>query len=74
MPCFSAFCADLALPSAVVDPRDLAPFLRPASARALDTGRAARGAAPALDMARFLAGRGLAVEGARTGALEKRAV
>jgi hypothetical protein len=29
-----AFCADLALPSSVFGPRDLAPFLRLASARA----------------------------------------
>ena len=58
MPCFSAFCADLALPSSVFGPRDFAPFLRLASARALLTGTAARGAAPALDMAGFLAGWG----------------
>jgi hypothetical protein len=50
MPCFSAFCADLALPSAVFGPRDLAPFLRLASARALLTETAARRAAVALDM------------------------
>jgi hypothetical protein len=54
MPCLSAFCAERALPSGVFGPRDLAPFLRLASARALDTGTAARGAAPALDMAVIL--------------------
>jgi hypothetical protein len=42
MPCLSAFCADLALPSGVFGPRDLAPFLRLAAARAWDTGTAAR--------------------------------
>jgi hypothetical protein len=26
MPCFSAFCADLALPSSVLGPFDFAPF------------------------------------------------
>jgi hypothetical protein len=54
MPCLSAFCADLALPSEVFGPRDFAPFLRLASARALDTATAARGAAPLSDMAGFL--------------------
>jgi hypothetical protein len=43
------------LPSGVLGPRDLAPFLRLASARALLTETAARGAAPALDMTPFLA-------------------
>jgi hypothetical protein len=42
MPCFSAFCADRALPSSVFGPRDFAPFLRLASARASLTGTAAR--------------------------------
>jgi hypothetical protein len=56
MPCLSAFCADLALPSSVFGPLDLAPLRRLASARTLDTGAAARDAAPALDMAGFLAG------------------
>jgi hypothetical protein len=51
MPCFSAFCADRALPSGLFGPRDFAPFLRLASARPLDTGTAAADAAPALDMA-----------------------
>jgi hypothetical protein len=55
MPCLSAFCADLALPSADFGPFDLAPFLRLAAARALLTETAARGAAPSLDMAGFLA-------------------
>jgi hypothetical protein len=45
----SAFCAERALPSAVLGPRDLAPLARLAAARALLT--TARGAAPALDMA-----------------------
>jgi hypothetical protein len=45
-----------ALPAAVFGPRDLAPFLRLASARALLTGTAALRAAPTLDMAGFLAG------------------
>jgi hypothetical protein len=56
MPCLIAFCADLALPSDVFGPRDLAPFIRLAAARALDTRAAARGAAPTLDMAVILAG------------------
>jgi hypothetical protein len=56
MPCFSAFCAARALPSGVFGPRDLAPFRRLASARALLTGTAARGAAPTFDMAGFLQG------------------
>ena len=47
----SAFCAERALPSAVFGPRYLAPFFRLASARALLTGTAARGAVPELDMA-----------------------
>jgi hypothetical protein len=34
-PCFSAFCAERALPSAVLGPRDFAPLRRLASARAL---------------------------------------
>jgi hypothetical protein len=34
-PCFRAFCGERALPSAVLGPRDFAPFLRLASARAL---------------------------------------
>ena len=37
MPCFSAFRAATASPSGVFGPRDCAPFLRLASARALDT-------------------------------------
>jgi hypothetical protein len=44
------------LPAAVFGPRDLAPFLRLAAARALLTGSAALRAAPTLDMAEFLAG------------------
>jgi hypothetical protein len=54
MPCFSAFCADLALPSGVFGPRDFAPFWRLAAARALLIWTAARGAAVALDMTGFL--------------------
>jgi hypothetical protein len=61
----SAFCAERALPSGAFGPRDFAPFLRLAVVRALLTGAAARldvpgvdapgrGAAPDLDMARFL--------------------
>jgi hypothetical protein len=61
----SAFCAARALPSGVFGPRDLAPFLRLASARALEAGAgartcapeteaAARAAAPSLDMTGFL--------------------
>ena len=46
MPCLNAFCAERALPAGVFGPRDFAPFLRLASARALDTGTAARSAAP----------------------------
>jgi hypothetical protein len=52
------------LPSGVLGPRDLALFLRLASARALDTGTAARCAAPSLDMADSL----LAVGGWMVGA------
>jgi hypothetical protein len=48
--------APRALPSGVFGPRDFAPFLRLASARALLTETAARGAAPIRDMAGFLAG------------------
>ena len=46
MPCLSAFCAERALPSGVFGPRDFAPFVRLASARALlsGDGRARRGA------------------------------
>jgi hypothetical protein len=51
-----AFCAERALPSGVFGPRELAPLRRLASARALLTETAARGAAPTLDMAGFLAG------------------
>jgi hypothetical protein len=54
MPCFNGFRADPALPSSVLGPRDLAPFLRLASARAWLTGTAARSAAVALDMTGFL--------------------
>ena len=54
--CFSAFCAERALPSGVFGPRDFAPFPRLPSTRALLMETAARGAAPALDMAGFLAG------------------
>jgi hypothetical protein len=54
MPCLMAFCAARALPSEVFGPRDLAPFFRLASARALLTGTAAADAAPPLDMTRFL--------------------
>ena len=49
-----AFCADLALPSGVLGPRDVAPLRRLASARALVTVTAARDTAPALDMAVIL--------------------
>jgi hypothetical protein len=45
-----AFRAERALPSSVFGPRDLAPFLRLASARALLTEAAAHDAAPELDM------------------------
>ena len=41
-PCLSAFFDERALPSGVLGPRDFAPFLRLASARAWDTGTAAR--------------------------------
>jgi hypothetical protein len=62
------------LPSADLGPRDLAPFLRLAAARALLTGvaaragasgaeAAARGAAPIRDMAGFLRVRGCLEEG-----------
>jgi hypothetical protein len=54
MPCFSAFRADLALPSSVFGPRDFAPFWRLASARALLTGTAGPTAAPIRDMAVIL--------------------
>jgi hypothetical protein len=56
MPCLSAFCAARALPSGVFGPRDLAPFLRLAAARALLIGTAARGAAPTFDMVGVLVG------------------
>jgi hypothetical protein len=77
MPGLSAFCAERAFPSAVFGPRDFAPFLRLASARALLTGTAAQRAAPALDMTVILGWRGLetGVAGdwrARTGGLEER--
>jgi hypothetical protein len=49
---FSAFRDEHALPSAVLGPRDFAPFFRLASARALLIGTAAR-ATPTLDMAGF---------------------
>jgi hypothetical protein len=52
----SPFRAERALPAAVLGPRDRAPFFRLASARALLTETAARGAAPTLDMAEVLAG------------------
>jgi hypothetical protein len=42
-PCLSAFCGARALPSGDLGPRDFAPFLRLASARALLTETAARG-------------------------------
>jgi hypothetical protein len=45
-----------AFPSGVLGPRDFAPLRRLAAARALLVGTAARGAAPALDMAGFLMG------------------
>jgi hypothetical protein len=50
-PCLSAFCAARALPSSVFGPRDLAPFLRLASARVVLTDTVALGAAPIRDMA-----------------------
>jgi hypothetical protein len=52
-PCFRAFCDERALPASVLGPRDFAPFLRLASARASLTVTA-RGAAPVLDMAGIL--------------------
>jgi hypothetical protein len=57
MPCLSAFCAERALPSGVFGPRDFAPLRRLASTRALLIWTAARGAAPVLGMAGFLADR-----------------
>jgi hypothetical protein len=54
MPCLRAFCAARALPSGDLGPRDFAPFLRLASARALLTETAAADAAPTLAMAGFL--------------------
>jgi hypothetical protein len=63
MPCLSAFCAERALPSGVLGPRDFVPFLRLASARALLTETAARGAARTLDMAVILGWSGGWLEG-----------
>jgi hypothetical protein len=50
----SPFSADRAFPSSALGPRDMAPFLRLASARVLLIGTAARRAAPGLDMVGFL--------------------
>jgi hypothetical protein len=47
-PCFGAFGAPRALPSAVLGPRAFAPFLRLAPARALLIGTIAGGAASEL--------------------------
>jgi hypothetical protein len=62
MPCLSAFCAERALPAEVFGPRDLAPLMRLAAARAglrraasdAAFAAAALGAASGLDMAGFL--------------------
>jgi hypothetical protein len=62
-----------ALPSSVFGPRDLAPFLRLASARALLTEEG-RGTAPALNMSGFLAGKGLEGDGGGPGLFAGEAV